>query len=68
MSLGILPATLPPEMANALIAIDAVVFGVLLLCIGAPRIAAGSSRLAKVVGLAAFVERFKLWRAAHKND
>ena len=63
-----LPTTMTPELGNALIVIDALVFGVFLLVIGASKIGAGSSRLAKLLRAIPFVERFKLWRAAGKSQ
>ena len=56
-----------PELSDILLAIDAVVAVVFLLVLSTPRIAAGSNRIARVFGLPALLERFKLWFATHRS-
>ena len=67
MGFGMLPTAMTPELSNVLLSIDAIALIVFLLVFGSPKIAAGSSRLAKLMNARALVERLKLWRAAHKS-
>ena len=68
MSVGILPTAMTPEFGNALIVIDAVALAIVALIFGSAKIAAGSSRISKVLGSSWLLEQYKLWRAAHKSQ
>jgi hypothetical protein len=67
MGFGILPGAITPEFGNALIVIDAIALALFLVMIYSAKIAAGSSRIAKLLGLSILIERIRLWRAAHKG-
>lgn len=67
MGLSLLPATMTPELSNLLLAIDATALIVFVLVIGSSKLVAKSGRLAKMLASLALVERFKLWREAHKG-
>lgn len=67
MALGILTGSMTPEFGNALIVIDGIALGLFVLMLYSAQIAAGSSRVAKLLGLSLLLERIKLWRAAHKS-
>jgi hypothetical protein len=62
-----LPTAMTAELSNVLLTIDAIALIVFLLVLGSPKIAAGSSRAAKLFRLPALLERFKLWRDANKS-
>jgi len=62
-----IPSTMTPEFSNILLGIDAFVLLVFLFVVSTPRIAAGSTRVARLFGLPALLERFKHWLAAHKR-
>jgi hypothetical protein len=61
------PATMTPEFGNALIAIDAIVLVLFVVIVYSAKIAAGSSRIFKMLSASLLAERFRLWRAAHKG-
>jgi hypothetical protein len=67
MGFAILPAAMTPEFGNALIVIDVIALCLFVVMIYAAKIAAGSSRVSKLLGLSLLLERIKLWRAAHKG-
>jgi hypothetical protein len=67
MGFGILPTAMTPEFGNALIVIDSVALAIGVLIFGSSKIAAGTSRISKVLGSSWLLERFKLWRATHKS-
>ena len=67
MGFGILPGAMTPEFGNALIVVDAIALVLFAVIIYSAKIAAGSSRMAKLLGTSALFERFRLWRAAHKS-
>jgi hypothetical protein len=67
LAIGILPGIMTPEFGNALIAIDAVALALFVAMIFSAKIAAGSSRVSKLLGLAVLMERIRLWRAAHRS-
>jgi hypothetical protein len=67
MGFGLLPTAMTPEFGNALIVIDSIALAIVALIFGSGKIAAGSSRMAKLLGYSSLLERFKLWRAAHKS-
>jgi len=66
MGIGVLPGVMTPEFGNALILIDGVALSLFVLMIYAAKIAAGSSRVFKLLGLSLLVSRFRLWRLTHK--
>jgi hypothetical protein len=65
---GILPGTMTPELGTALMVIDGVALAVFVVIMYSARIAAGSIRVSKLLGASLLVERFRLWREAHKSD
>jgi hypothetical protein len=67
MGFGISPGGMTPEFGNALIVIDAVALGLFVVIIYSRKIAAGSSRVSKLLGTSSLIERFKVWRASHKS-
>lgn len=67
MGFGILPSAMTPEFGNALIALDAIALVLFVVIIFSAKIAAGSSRIAKLLGSTTLFERIRLWRAAHKS-
>lgn len=67
MGFGILPGAMTPEFGNALIVIDAIALTLFVVMIYSAKIAAGSSRIAKLLGLSLLIERIRLWHAAHKG-
>jgi len=67
MPLGILPVNMTPEFGNALFVIDGVALVLFVLMIYSAKIAAGSSRVSRLLGLSMVIERIRLWRAAHKS-
>jgi len=67
MGFGILPGAITPEFGNALIVIDAIALALFAVIIYAAKIAAGSSRVSKLLASSPLFERIRLWRAAHKN-
>ena len=67
MAIGVLPGVMTPEFGAALIYIDAVAIALFFILIYSAKIAAGSSRVSRLLGLPLLAERFKLWRAAHRD-
>jgi len=67
MAIGVLPGVMTPELGDALIYIDAVALALFFVMIYSAKIAVGSSRVSKLLGLSLLAERFKMWRAAHKG-
>ena len=67
MAIGVLPGVMTPEFGDALIYIDAVAIALFFILIYSAKIAAGSSRVSRLLGLPLLAERFKLWRAAHRD-
>ncbi len=67
MGFGILPTAMTPEFGNALIVIDSVALAIVALIFGSGKIAAGTSRISKVLGSSWLLVRFKHWRATHKS-
>lgn len=68
MGFGMLPTTMTPELSNLLLAINAVGLGIFLAVVASTKIAAGSGRLAKLLGLLPLIERLKMWREAHRGQ
>ena len=68
MAIGVLPGMMTPEFGNALIILDGVLLTLFLVMIYAAKIAAGSSRLFRLLGLSVLASRIRLWRAAHKGN
>jgi len=66
MGIGALPGVMSPEFGNALILIDGVAIGLFVLIFYAAKIAAGSSRVLKLLGVSVLISRFRLWRLTHK--
>jgi hypothetical protein len=66
MGIGALPGVMSPEFGNTLIAIDCVALGLFVLMIYSAKIAAGSSRVLKLLGVSVLISRFRLWRLTHK--
>ncbi|HEV7820106.1 MAG TPA: hypothetical protein VGO84_02935 [Burkholderiales bacterium] len=67
MGFGISPGMMTPEFGNALIVIDAVALALFVVIVYSSKIAAGSSRVTRLLGASAFFERIRDWRAAHKS-
>jgi hypothetical protein len=67
MGFGISPGMMTPEFGNALLVIDVVALALLVLIIFSARIAAGSSRVTKLLAASTLFERIRGWRAAHKS-
>ena len=67
LGFGLSPATMTPEFGNALIVIDAIALVLFVVIVYSAKIAAGSSRMSKMLGASVLAERFRLWRAAHKG-
>lgn len=67
MAIGVLPGVMTPEFGDVLLYIDAVALALFVALIFSAKIAAGSSRVSKLLGLPLLAERFRLWRAAHKG-
>jgi hypothetical protein len=55
-----------PEFGDALMVIDGVALTLFVLMIYATKIAAGSSRVFKLLGLSILISRFRLWCLTHK--
>jgi hypothetical protein len=66
MEIGAMPGIMTPEFGNALIVIDGVAIGLFVLIFYAAKIAAGSSRVWKLLGVSILISRFRLWRLTHK--
>ena len=67
MAIGMFPGVMTPEFGNALMVIDAIALAFFVIMIYAAKIAAGSSRVAKLLGLPILISRLKLWCAAHRG-
>lgn len=67
MGFGILPGAMTPEFGDALIVIDAIALALFAGIVYSAKIAAGSSRLSKLLAASTLFERIRLWRAAHKS-
>jgi hypothetical protein len=67
MGFGISAGMMTPEFGNALIVIDAVALALFVAIIFSAKIAAGSSRLTKLLATSTLFERIRGWRAAHKS-
>jgi hypothetical protein len=67
MGFGILPGAMTPEFGDALLVIDAIALALFVVIVYSAKIAAGSSRVTKLLGSSTLFERIKLWRAAHKG-
>lgn len=67
ISFGLLPNSMTPEFGDALIVIDLVALALIALVFGSSKIASGTNRISKAIGSAWLLERFKIWRAAHKS-
>ncbi len=67
MGFGILPGAMTPEFTDALIVIDAIALVLFAAIVYSAKIAAGSSRLSKLLAESTLFERVRLWRAAHKS-
>jgi len=67
MGFGISPGMMTAEFGNALIVIDAVALALFAIIVYSSKIAAGSSRITRLLGISAFFERIRGWCAAHKN-
>lgn len=67
MGFGMLPNTMTPELSNLLLAINAVGLGIFFAVFASSKIAAGSGRLARLLGLSPLLERLKMWREDHRS-
>ena len=68
MGFGISAGMMTPEFGNALIVIDVVALALFVVIIYSAKIAAGSSRVTKLLAASTFFERIRGWRAAHKSN
>ena len=68
MGFGISPGMMTPEFGNALIVIDVVALALFVLMIFSARIAAGSSRVSKLLATSTLFERIRGWCTAHKSN
>jgi hypothetical protein len=66
MALGILPDGMPPELGDALIAIDAVALTVFFGMLYSAEIAAASGRLRKWLSPSLMLARWRQWLSTHK--
>jgi hypothetical protein len=66
MGIGVLPGVMTPEFGDAVMVIDGVALALFVLMIYAAKIAAGSSRVFKLLGLPLLISRIKLWHLTHK--
>ncbi len=67
MAIGVLPGIMTPEFGDALIIIDGVVLALFFVMIYSAKIAAGSSRVFRLLGFSFLASRIRLWRSAHKG-
>ncbi len=61
LGIGVLPGAMTPEFGDALMVIDGVALGLFVLMIYAARIAAGSNRALKLLGVSILISRLRLW-------
>ena len=62
MGFSMLPNTMTPELSNLLLAINAVGLCIFFAVVASSKIAAGSGRLVRLLGLSPLIERLKMWR------
>ena len=67
MAIGVLPGVMTPELGDALFVIDGVALVLFFVVVYAEEIAAGSSRVFKLLSPSFLASRIRLWRAAHKG-
>ena len=68
MAIGVLAGGMTPEFGDALIVIDGVAITLFIVMIYSAQIAAGSSRLFRLLNASFLASQFRLWRAALKNN